>query len=539
MYKTSPNHFNTPICSLSPCASCKMYTCPNWVAAPMYYRNFSRQFSDYANDEDRKTTDFISTLEERGFIVQEGKLTYLDILKLVSEGIIDTAFANNAGAPYAFYVLPPAPNQNPSPAQKPPKGYNPQNPNNYPANIVFTAPGVDYKLRPDEAIILIGKTPPPAYNFSYRSYLGFVENEPSRVYSNALTAGNEKTGFYHNIGASMGDQINDRNIWTDNTPYGAPGNPFNSSTIIITTADRGINKQMRDALVSSGFNPGIMNDDNIPMGLTNIGLEKGKDTFSFVMRAAIWVDYDAGWNYINNLDKYVKVLRITPKTTYPSQDPWPIPELKKHETGTTEFQVVPYARNEMKYLRNEIIKKYENEGFKPVDLDSKLWILDGYEGILQDVPVYYDNRDGLYIRTDNFQLESDEDFVVLYGVDHVQTGFATFFNISFYGEELWNGVVGANTTDETRYPATEYFPKDYKNSKYYYAVKMARKTEEGNEVIIPYSTGNSKGSAYGVDNNEDAYVGFRIYANPVTNVAPAIFDTIWSRAILFRKKKNQ
>ncbi|WP_066631033.1 hypothetical protein [Clostridium magnum] len=66
-----------------------------------------------------------------------------------------------------------------------------------------------------------------------------------------------------------------------------------------------------------------------------------------------------------------------------------------------------------------------------MDLDSKLWILDGYEGILQDVPVYYDNRDGLYIRTDNFQLETDEDFVILYGVDHAQTDFATFFNISF------------------------------------------------------------------------------------------------------------
>ena len=70
-----------------------MYTCPNCVVAPMYNRNFPRQFSDYANDEDRKITDFISTLEERGFIVQEGKLTYLDILKLVSEDIIDTAGA--------------------------------------------------------------------------------------------------------------------------------------------------------------------------------------------------------------------------------------------------------------------------------------------------------------------------------------------------------------------------------------------------------------------------------------------------------------
>jgi hypothetical protein len=537
MYQAYPQYFNTPMHSLSPCDSCEMYSCPNCVNAPMYYRNFMRQLSNHAEDEDKKVTDFISTLEERGFIVQEGKLEYLDILKLVSEGKIDTAFANNAGAPYASYILPPAPNQDTSPGQQPPIGYNPKDPNNYPANIVYAAPGLDYKLRADEAIVLIGKTPPPAYNFSYRSYLGFVENEPLKDYSDAIPVGNESTGFYHNIGASLGDQINNRRIWTDNTPYGAPGNPFNSSTIIITTADRGINKQMRDALVSSGFSPGIMNDDNIPRGMVNIGLEKGKDTFSFIMRAAIWIDYDTGWDYINNLEKYVKVLRITPKTAYPYQDPWPIPALKKHETGTTEFQIVPNSRKELNYLRNELIKKYEKEDYEPIDLNSRLWILDGYEGILQDVPVYYDNRDGLYIRTDNFQLKSDEDFVILYGIDHVQTGFATFFNISFYGEKYWNGVVGANTTDKSRYPATEYFPEDYKNSKYYFAVKMARKPEEGNEVIIPYSTGNPKGSAFGVDNNEDAYVGFRIYANPTTNVAPAIFDTIWSRAILFRKKQ--
>ena len=530
--------FNTCPKSLSPYDICKMCSCHNCVNSPLYNRNFSRQLSDYANDEDRKLNDFISALEDRGFIVQEGKLKYFDMLKLVSEGKMGTAFANNAGAPYATYILPPAPNQNPSPGQKPPKGYNPQDPDNYPANIVYSVPGLDYKLRADEAIVLIGNTPPPAYNFSYRSYLGFVENEPSKDYSNAIPAGNASTGFYHNIGASMGDQINNHNIWTDNTPYGAPGNPFSSSTIIITTADRGINAQMRDALVKSGFNPGIINNDNIPMGLTNMGLEKGKDTFSFLMRAAIWIDYDAGWDYINNLEKYVRVLRITPRTTYPHLNPWPIPDLKKHETGTTEFQVVPFARNGLNYLRNEIIKKYQKEGFEPVDLNSKLWILDGYEGILQDFPAYYDNRDGLYIRTDNFKLMTDEDFVILYGVDHVQTGFATFFNISFYGEEYWNGVAAANTTDELRYPAAEYFPENYKNSKYYYAVKMARKTEEGNEIIIPYSTGNPKGSAYGVDNNEDAYVGFRIYANPETSVAPAIFDTIWSRAILFRKKKK-
>ena len=39
----------------------------------------------------------------------------------------------------------------------------------------------------------------------------------------AVTAGDFCTGFHHFIGASMGDQINNYFIWTDNTHYGTPG----------------------------------------------------------------------------------------------------------------------------------------------------------------------------------------------------------------------------------------------------------------------------------------------------------------------------
>ncbi len=337
----------------------------------------------------------------------------------------------------------------------------------------------------------------------------------------------------------MGDQIDSHRIWTDSTPYGAPGNPFNSSTIIITTADKGINKQMRNALIKSGFSPGIMNDDNIPGRLVNMGLEEGKDTFSFVMRAAIWADSDTGWNYINNLENNVNVFRITPKDSCPALSSWPIPSLIVKETGITEFQILPKARNELDYLRSMIIEKYRSKDYELIDLDIGLWILDGFEGILQDISVYVDDRDAVYLKTNIFQLATDDDFVIIYGVDHTETGMATFMNTSFYGAELWNGVVPANITDELKYPSTEYFPQSYKNSKYYYVIKMARKTDEGNEVIIPYSTGNPAGSAYGVDNNQDAYIGFRIYQNKETKVAPALFDIIWSHAILFTKKKKQ
>lgn len=335
----------------------------------------------------------------------------------------------------------------------------------------------------------------------------------------------------------MGDQISNNSIWTDSTPYGTPGNPFDSSTIIITTADRRINQLMRDALVGSGFNPGIMNDDNIPLNLVNMGLEKGKDHFSFVMRAAIFENSDTGWDYMFNLDKYFTVLRITPVKPCPAVNPWPIPELKKRETGTTEFQVVPTARETLDYLRNQIICKYRNPEYDIVDLDLYPWEIEGFESIMQDRDAFIDAKDTIYYRTESFKLATDDDFVILYGINHTQTGFATYLANSLYGEELMNGVVAARITNELQYPADEYFPKRYKNLKYYYVVKMARDSEEGTEVIIPYSTGNPHGSAFGVDNNQNIFIAFRAYVNQTTKVASPLYDIIWSHAILFTKKK--
>jgi|GEM_PF-2146222 len=230
---------------------------------------------------------FISTLEERGFIVQQGQLSHVDFLKLCSEGIVDNCLGNNVDALYGGCALPPAPNQDPSPEQDPPINYDPDNPNNYPANIVYIKPGFVYKLRPDEAIVLIGQTPPPAYYFSFRSYLAFVQNKPDKDYSEVFTTGDDYTGVYHRIAASLGDQLNNFRIWTDNTPGGAAGEPFNSSTIVIITADKSVNQQIRDALGVAGYSSDIINDDIIPLELVNMGLEKGKDTFISIVRIEI------------------------------------------------------------------------------------------------------------------------------------------------------------------------------------------------------------------------------------------------------------
>ena len=482
--------------------------------------------------------NFISTLNKSGFIVQEGKTSFIDILKLCSEGKVNSALGNNVGAPYAFCFLPPAPNQEPSEGQSPPIGYNPDSPNNYPANIDYIAPGFSSKLRPDEAIVLIGKTAPPCLYYCFRSYVGFIENKPEKDYSEYIMAGNDYTGFYHFIFASLGDQLNNYNIATDNTPRGEPGKPFNSSTIIISTADRNVNSQVHDALYNAGYSPDIMNNDNIPIELVNMGLEKGKDTFMFIMRFALWAQQNIGDQYINNIDKFIKVFRVTPKIPLPNTAPWPVPTLKIRETGITEYQVVPNSRRDLDHLRNEIIKKYGGTEYHPVDLDLVVGIPDNFNAILRDENVYADNRDAVYFKTEDFKLTTDDDFVIVYGINHERTGKAIYSNASFYGAELFNGVAGAFSTVQFPDTAYEYFPEGYENAGYYYVYKMARKADEDNVVVIPYSTGNPLGKAYGVDNNKAVRIVFRVYLDQIAMVGPYIFDIIWDQAILFTKKEK-
>lgn len=527
MYNVYPSYVNMPVCSLyNMCTVCKLYPCPCCLNTPMYN----------CFDKNGNLTKFISVMKNCGFIVQEGKLSYVDILKLCSEGKVDSCLGNNVGAPYATCFLPPAPNQDPSAGQEPPIGYNPDNPGNYPANIDYIAPGFTYKLRPDEAIVLIGRTPPPALYYCFRSYLGFVENKPEKDYSEYITAGNDYTGFYHMVFASLGDQLNNYNIRTDNTPKGAPGNAFNSSAIIISTADRNINKQIRTALGIAGYSQDIMNDDNIPIELVNMGLEAGKDTFIFMMRIALWAQQNIGNLYLNNIDRFIKVFRITPGIPLHHPAPWPVPTLKIRETGITEYQVVPNARRDFDHLRNEIIEKYGSAEYDHVDLDLTVGIPDNYNAILRDINVYGDDRDAVYFKTEDFQLTSDDDFVIVYGVNHERTGKAIYANASFYGVELFNGVAGAFSTVQFPDSADEFFPEGYENAGCYYVYKMARTADEDNVVIIPYSTGNPLGKAYGVDNNQDVRIVFRVYLDQIAMVGPYIFDIIWDRAILFIRK---
>ncbi|MCX6555681.1 MAG: hypothetical protein NTZ12_11830 [Candidatus Aminicenantes bacterium] len=476
----------------------------------------------------------VANLEADGFIVQEGEMRRIDILKLCSLGYLKYCFGNNAGFPYLAHLLPPAPNQFPSQGQKPPVDFDPNNPDNAVANPDFAPPGISYKLRPDEAIIMVGRTPPHARYFSYRSYVGFVGNKAGKDYSSVFTTGNDTVGYYHRVFASLGDPLNHLTAWTEGTPEGEHGDPFDSVIAVITCSDRKINHRIRRALVPAGYPDSLINDDVIPSSLVGMGLEKGKDTFLFITRASLWEDEAAGKAFLDETQKYVRVFRVTPRLQ-PPLDPFPVPTLRRRGTGVSEYQIVPDAAAGLESLRAAILARY-GAGHDYRELSTDIWLPEGFTGLAQDIDVLAEDRDTTYLKTAGFQFRDDDDFIIVYGINHETTAKGIYCNFSFYGAELLNGVAGANSSMFSG-TAADLFPPGYAHSRYYYAYKVARRPATDGEpcVVVPKSTDNPEGHAFGVDNGRDAFIAFRCYIEKPTRIGPAHFELIYDRAIHFQK----
>lgn len=153
-------------------------------------------------------TALIDALEKDGFDVQQGKAASLDFIKLVDAGLITNANGNNANNPYKMFIFPPVPGQ-PSHPLADKNGWSPF-----------------YRLRPDEAIIYVGTTPPECAYFGYQTYM-YTHYYPSE--------GRSKKVF-----ANVGDSINILTAHTNSTDK----NQFNKAIMVISTADKETNERI-------------------------------------------------------------------------------------------------------------------------------------------------------------------------------------------------------------------------------------------------------------------------------------------------------
>jgi hypothetical protein len=444
---------------------------------------------DKANIAGGDVNKLETALENDDFFVQQGLLKTISIFDLVNKGVLFSANGNNPSTPYKAFILPRAP------------GQMSLDPFSDSANF-----SIAYRLRPDEAIIFIGRTPPSCKYFSYQSFL--------------LTRYYPQLNVFKKIFANLGDTINRFTIKTNGTPNGTEGDPFNQPVIIIVTADKGTANRVLVAVQSAGYPRNIVNIEIIPSPILKMGLENESDTFTLLNRMAFFQDKDAGNDYINSTPG--AVFRLTPNNTS-MLDPYPIPNLRVRGTGnTSELQLI----GALSELRGAILNKYNSSN--ATELTTSVWLTEGYDAIQRNINVIGVTRDTTYLNTTPFILSNNSsDFLIVYGVNHAAWGKVVYSNFGIYGLKLENGVVAVDDS-KLRGTAEEYLPNN-PMAKYLYVWKVSRHCDGGQHCTeVPTGPG-----AYGIGLNKEAFVGFRAYIENQTMVGPSYTELVYDRVIKF------
>jgi hypothetical protein len=474
--------------------------------------------------QNAKTGDvqaFQQALEKDGFTVQKGEIGFFDFVKLYDTGVVPSAWGNNPTTKYLGYFVPPAP------------GYKVNEELSKHAKTLGKSGNSTpvWKLRPDEAVIFVGRTPPECRYFSFDPTMQF------RTYGN-------KTLW---VDAPVSDTLNMANIKTEGTPNGQPGNPFNQTTVIVHTADKGIDQRIYAAAQSAGYSEDIINTMVFPSPMLHMGLENDSDTLAVYIRPALYKDKQAGNDYLNNTPAVI--LRVTPNEST-KLDPFTVPEMKVRGTGKTEFDLT----HDLEKLRMAILKKYSD--LNANELPTSQWYPNANEGFQRGINIYGPTNDACYLWTENQTLSAQtppfndvwqtypflrdsevtlgndtNEFITIYGVNHVATGKATYINAGIFGAKAWNGV-GAITDLSLNGSAEEYLP-DNPNAKYLYVYKIARHSNGDPHCFeVPYGPG-----AYGIGPDQPLMIAFRIYFEPATKVGPSYSEIVYDRAIKFSPNK--
>jgi hypothetical protein len=474
-----------------------------------------------AQNETSSVGVFQQALEQDGFTVKEGELGYFDLIGLLEKGVLPSAYGNNPTTKYVAFFVPAA------------SGHEVDERISKLTSVLGMSGNTTpfWNLRPDEAVVFVGRTPPECRYFSYDNYIMH------------RTIGNEKIWLFSNIA----DTVNNLVIKTEGTPNGSSGNPFNQTTVMIITADKGIDQRIRAAAQSAGYSDNIINTQVLPSTILNMGLENNSDTFASFVRPALFNDKQAGDDYINNTP--ATIFRITPNKSM-ELDPYDYPKLRVRGTGQTEFEL----KADLEKLRSEILNKYNKSN--ATELPTSQAVPVGSDAIQRGINGVGPNNDACYLWTANQTASSPtppffktsqyypflrdpaitlgnntNEFIIVYGVNHVATGKATYSNFAIYGADVWNGV-RAITDADFNGSAKEYLPHN-PNAKYLYVYKLARNCNEGDQYCyeVPYGMG-----PHGIELDQPLFIGWRAYLENTTKTGPSYSEIVYDRAIKFDPK---
>jgi hypothetical protein len=426
-------------------------------------------------------------LGQAGFLVpqQDGRLTKIDLISLccADPPQIPGCAYNNVNAPYMGIAgLPLAPGE--------------------PASLPF-----NFRLAQNEAIILVGNTPPPMAYFSYTVFLGLRHDLrfPPAPGAEVL------------LSDYIGDAINNLTIRTS----GPPNDPYSRRMLLIITADREVEARVREAARKAGYPSSTFNTLVMPSAMLHLGSDVQADTFWLLHRNALPDDTEANAEY-QATDQ--PVLRVTLQDPTWQADPLPVPPLQVHGTGESEMELMPAVDA----LGEAIRAEYGDMTATEVRIEP---FPQGFDPLQREVNGYGPVSDALYLTMDGtFQLPQPEGFAVIYGVNHAATGKATYSSLTLYEDSLRLGLESV-FSPQFGDSAQVYLPPGAPNLDKLYAWKVAWDCEEDDAYCLEVV--NPGCAALELDSDSPLKVIFRLYLEPATKTGPDFREILYDRVVLF------
>jgi hypothetical protein len=490
-----------------------------------------------------KAPRFLEEVERAGFDWQEGIFSFYDLIQKSCEKKIFSAMGNNPW-PNAYFTL--------------------QMPNPEAANYKLPY-SLMWQMRQDEAIVLIGQTPPSIRYFSFQSWVQLSPAstaDPNNVLANRTL-----------VGSAFGDTVNNLTIHTIGP------DPYDRPLVYIITANKQTEQRVSKLVLNAGFPQAVINVEHLSTAITPLGIGPQGSILILGMRNAVPLNQGEYEEYVRRsidddlLNGPYRVFRITPPTELPP-DPYPVPKLRVRGTGQSELDLYPA----LKSLERAIIAKeaQRNPALPLKQLTGRFWqdpmangqfewIDEPWAGMQIGNYSYLGTRDTNYIQTyPYFKLRSNVDeYVIVYGINHQRTGKATYTSFSVYVEPTFGTgrEIGLGTVTDPKYDAggnpgdsaRRYLQPDdpyYQDADMLFAWKIARHCaaedlpyclEVGNPVDIdgiPYNDYCDPQINLDIDPSRpdwasDVFVVFRGYMEPATAVAPDSNELVWDRAIYF------
>jgi hypothetical protein len=508
--------------------------------------------------EEKSRVDALKNhLTTKGFVWQEGQVWFPPILDMCCQCKLPSCYSNNASSQYGFFVLPPARGQDP--LVKNPYAEWFTEDSSLPPSWSYA-----WRLRPDEAVVFIGKTPPRVEYFGFTAYLydryvatlgpmpdctwnkgetiehraqpASVQNRFPVFASLGDTINNETIrleGGRQNtfpVFSSLGDTINDETIRRENVPQ----NSFDKNVVVVAAADRNVLRKVEDSLEEAGYPEKSINFLPLTPALTRLGLDSRDDSLMILLRVSPGSD--------NTADDYSAqpktLLRVTPSTSIPVSQLAPVvpPKLRVRGTGKTEA----FLEAQIDELGQAIVAYYASLGYTAASVKMAT-LPDGFNCISNMQNCLADNRDTIYI-SPAYDIISGQllpgqpslilgpnEFLVAYGVQHPAVHKALYSNISIMG---WfkRAAPAVVTNQDMAGSAQEYLPGA---DPALYAYQIAR-TNGCRLRLSQHCVALDTGCGNGIAADEPVAPVFRAYLEPGTKIGPSRGEVVLDRVLKFR-----